>query len=267
MTEHRFGMPTMIELADLAANVAVCRRLGLSFVELHMDLPVYQPESLPADVLKRYRDERGIGFTIHLPEQLNLAAFQTDIRRGQVDCVKNIIAWAGDAGIRTLTLHMTGGVYFTLPDGKVWLHDKFRDVYLTNLLDSMDGIIPALDANDVTLLIENTGSFGRIFLQDAMEQLFERYCRRIGLTWDVGHDAGSGYKDQPFLSRHIGRVAHMHLHDYDGRSDHQPLFSGAVDIPAMLEIAETNRATVVIETKTVEALTSSVEALQERGIM
>jgi hypothetical protein len=59
----------------------------------------------------------------------------------------------------------------------------------------------------------------------------------------------------------------MHLHDSDGRSAHQPLFSGSVDISAMLELARRRQATVVIETKTAESLTASVEALRARGLM
>ena len=36
------GMPTLIELKSIEACAALCRELGLAFVELGMDLPEYQ---------------------------------------------------------------------------------------------------------------------------------------------------------------------------------------------------------------------------------
>jgi hypothetical protein len=43
MTAFMLGMPTLIELPLLAASVDLCRRLGLSFIELHADLPSCSP--------------------------------------------------------------------------------------------------------------------------------------------------------------------------------------------------------------------------------
>ena len=37
-----FGMPVLLELDTLEQNAALCRELGLSFVELNMNLPQYQ---------------------------------------------------------------------------------------------------------------------------------------------------------------------------------------------------------------------------------
>ena len=38
----QFGMPTLIELDDLEDAMKLCNELGLSFVELNMNLPQYQ---------------------------------------------------------------------------------------------------------------------------------------------------------------------------------------------------------------------------------
>jgi len=132
---------------------------------------------------------------------------------------------------------------------------------------STDDIVPGLARNGALLLIENTGTYGQDFVVEAAEQLLARYGEHVGLTWDVGHDAGSGRQDSAFIARHLDRVAHMHLHDFDGKSAHQPLFTGSVDIQAMLDVARTTQATVVIETKTVQSLTASVAALRARNVM
>ena len=59
-----FGMPTLIEIPDLEQSAALCRRLGLKFMEINMSFPQYQPECLDADKLladcldKESRDDR-----------------------------------------------------------------------------------------------------------------------------------------------------------------------------------------------------------------
>lgn len=46
------------------------------------------------------------------------------------------------------------------------------------------------------------------------------------LTWDAGHDGKSGFQEKPFFEKNLNRIRHMHLHDYNGISDHQPLYWG-----------------------------------------
>ena len=94
MSALLFGMPTLLELPDVADNVDLCRRLGLAFVELNMDLPACQPELLPDDQIMYWRDGHTIDFSVHMPEQLDLAAFQSDIRNACIAYAEGIIAWA-----------------------------------------------------------------------------------------------------------------------------------------------------------------------------
>ena len=41
-----FGMPTLIENKDLGENIALCKELDLQFVELNMNMPQFQTDSL-----------------------------------------------------------------------------------------------------------------------------------------------------------------------------------------------------------------------------
>ncbi|MCJ7543071.1 MAG: sugar phosphate isomerase/epimerase [Phycisphaerae bacterium] len=259
-------MPTLIELPDLQANVHLCRRLGLDFIELNMNSPLFLPQHLPATELREVSRREGVGFTLHLPEQLDLGAFQPEVRQGHVRCVTAAVQWAGEAGIDKLSMHLNGGVYFTLPDRRVWMYEQYRGQFLSALTESVDCIVSAPQAAGTRLLIENAGDFHLGFLCEAVEVLLERFRARVGLTYDVGHDAGAGFCDRPVMERHTGDIAHMHLHDFDGRSSHQALFTGTVDIPAALELARRLAVGVVLETKTAEALESSVAALRTRGL-
>ena len=45
-----FGIPTLIELKSTEACAALCRELGLDFVELNMNLPEYQPDRIDTAV-------------------------------------------------------------------------------------------------------------------------------------------------------------------------------------------------------------------------
>ena len=42
----QYGMPTLIENKTLNDNIALCKELGLSFIELNMNFPEYQIDKL-----------------------------------------------------------------------------------------------------------------------------------------------------------------------------------------------------------------------------
>lgn len=43
-----FGMPTLAENASLTENLQLCRELGLDFIELNMNFPEFQVDTLPS---------------------------------------------------------------------------------------------------------------------------------------------------------------------------------------------------------------------------
>ena len=267
MSGFTLGMPTLIELDGLEANVALASRLGLSFVELNMNEPRYCPEALSALCLLAVRGQSGVDFTLHLPEELDLASFHPSIRRGHLDRCLEAIAWAGEAGMRLVNLHLNPGVYFTLPERRVWLYEKYRDRFLATLEGSFRAMLDRAGPADVTICIENAGGeFAEPFIREALERLLRLDPHRIGLTWDVGHDAGSGCKARPVFEDHPERVRHMHLHDYDGKESHRVLFSGSVDVAAALSFAKHRGIDVVLETKTVGGLAESVKRIDQRDL-
>lgn len=68
-----FGMPTLIENKNLEENIALCKELGLQFVELNMNFPMYQlPQLEQTAYLRETAEKNKIYFTIHLDENLNV---------------------------------------------------------------------------------------------------------------------------------------------------------------------------------------------------
>ena len=47
----QFGMPTLVEYRNIEENIALCRRLGLRFIELNMNFPEYQADRLAGEEL------------------------------------------------------------------------------------------------------------------------------------------------------------------------------------------------------------------------
>lgn len=255
-----FGMPTLIELPDLQANVATALDLGLDFIEMNLDSPAYLPGRMAAKDIRRIGEEAGLAFTIHLPERLDLAVFQSTIRRGQLDFLSEVLEWAAEAGIELTNMHLSEGVYFTLPNRRVWLYEKYREEFLSSLMESFGELTRLASRNNIKLCIENVGRQNST-TPHALESLLQ--MDGVHLTYDVGHDAEVDFSFLHFVREHEDRLAHMHLHDFDGRSSHQTLFSGTVDIPGMIALARRLHLRVVIETKTLASLRESMRRLRE----
>ena len=85
-------MPTLIENRTLEDNIALCGRLGLKFIELNMNFPEYQVEALErTDELIEATDKKGIYYTIHLDENLNIADFNTLVTDAYLETVRRTI--------------------------------------------------------------------------------------------------------------------------------------------------------------------------------
>ncbi len=87
------------------------------------------------------------------------------------------------------------------------------------------------------------------------------------MTFDIGHDAGSGFLQRPLIDRDIGRLHHMHIHDARGKENHLPLGEGELDLHKYLNLAKEHDCRAVIEVKTIAGLRRSVEWLKERGYL
>lgn len=264
MTERkklRLGMPTLIELASFEENAALCAELGLDFVELNMNLPIFQPGRMDTEKLRKIADRYGVGVTVHLDENLDVCEFNPYVAEAYRRTAVESIGLAKELGAPLLNMHLSKGVYFTLPDQKVFLYDTYSGEYIESMRRFASVCGEA--AGDVQILIENTSGFTD-FHREALEMLLESPV--FGLTFDVGHNHGCGDRDEAFIRAHKAKLRHMHLHDALGKRDHLALGSGELDLEGYLDLACETDSSVVVEVKTVTGLRQSMEWIKEINI-
>lgn len=254
-----FGMPTLIEAPSAQESAALCRELGLRFVELNMNLPHYQLDAVDAAQLCRIAEEHGIFYTIHLDENTNVCDFNPYVAQAYLRTVRESIALAGEIGAPVVNMHMPYGVYFTLPDRRAYLFEEYRALYLARMADFRAMCEDAAAGAGVKVCIENTEGFAG-FQKESLEMLL--HSPVFALTYDVGHDHGCGGLDAAYIRQNAAHLTHMHLHDARGRKNHLPLGTGEIDLNACLRLADAHDCRVVLETKTVDGLRQSVRWLE-----
>ncbi|MBF4691943.1 sugar phosphate isomerase/epimerase family protein [Fusibacter ferrireducens] len=257
---QHFGMPTLIELDTLEDNVILCKSLGLDFVEINMNLPQFQLNQLTSEYLNALQDQYDIAFTFHLAEDIDIAHFNDDIRNTYLKIIEETIELMTKADIKKLNMHMSKGIHFTLPSQRLYLYEKYTETYMDHINAFLNFIRAELKSKNIQLCIENTGIYDSPFITKAVKTLLDD--ENIVLTWDVGHDHSSGFADQAFLEANIDRIQHFHIHDAIDKSNHLTLFDGEIDLEYFLNLSKQKEATVVFETKTIEALKESIKRLR-----
>lgn len=265
MTTLSFGMPSLLEAGGLEDNAALCRQLGLRFVELNMNLPDYQCGMLTAQQLCETGRKYGVFFTFHLDEQLDPCSFNPLAARAYRQTAVQTLLLAQAAGSPVVTMHMAQGVYFTLPDKKAYLYEQYFARYQQGLLAFRQAVEQAARGENGPLLcIENTNWANAPFIRKGVAFLLQ--SNRFALTLDTGHSWAANRADEGFMLR-TGRLRHMHLHDAQNRRDHLPLGSGALTKGEYLNLAGQYHCRIVLETKTIAGLTQSVQWLRQNGYL
>ncbi|MCL1913555.1 MAG: sugar phosphate isomerase/epimerase [Eubacteriaceae bacterium] len=251
-------MPTLIGLGSLEECAALCCELGLDFVELNMCLPMYQlgplSKKLLLDIAKRF----GLFYTIHLDDTNTPCDFNNKVANAFTESVLDTIEIAKQTPTPIINMHLSTGAHFTLPDRKVLLFEEYKQHYLDKLAIFKDLCESAIGNSGIVICVENTDAFEYNFGSESLDLLFESPVFK--LTFDIGHDASSGFKQRPVIDRHITKLGHMHIHDANPgkRQDHMPLGTGVLDLAVYVELAISYSCTTVIEVKTVQGLRNSV---------
>lgn len=257
----RYGMPTMIETDTLERCAQVAKELGLEFVELNINFPQYQLPKLDAQKLKRIAAEYGIGYTIHLDDEMSIADFNAYVAEGYRKTVLDAITLAKEVGIQTLNMHLSRGAKYTLPDRVVFFFEAYWEDYLRNVALFRDACEDAIGDSGIQICVENTGGF-LPFQRKALELLLQSPV--FGLTFDIGHNYCAKDADEGWILSHADRLHHFHIHDAaQGNKDHQTLGTGELDCARYLTLAQKYDCSVVLETKTVDSLRESVDWLHQ----
>lgn len=256
MTE--FGMPFLLEMNTLEECVSLCAELGLSFVELNANFPACQLSRLDPRRLKTLADEKGIYFTFHVEEECDPFAFNPSVRGAWMQTMRESITFARALDMPVVNMHFPRGVYITLPDRKVFLYSKYEQEFCQALEQFRAMCEDLLTGCRTRISIENTSGW-KPHEQRAIEYLLASPV--FGLTLDIGHSHGTGDEDEPFFRLHEDRLLHMHGHDALGRRNHLALGDGEIDLRSRFDLARRHNARIVLETKTIEALRTSVGRL------
>lgn len=260
----QFGMPTLIEIKSIETCAALCREVGLDFIELNMNMPEYQVDRVDTACLSEIADKYDIYYTIHLDENLNPCDFNRQVAEAYTETVLQTIEIAKKLAAPVLNMHMSKGVYFTLPEKKVYLFEEYMDEYLPKLAEFRDRCENAIGKANVKICIENSDGYDKGFLQKGLALLLE--SKEFALTFDIGHNAGIGGGDEKVLMKNKSKLWHMHIHDVREKRDHLAFGTGEQEILKYLHLAYRHNCRVVIETKTTEALKQSVDWIRREWV-
>lgn len=254
-----YGMPALIETSTLEDCAKLCAELGLDFIELNMNMPQYQLDKIDVDYFKSIADKYSIYYTIHLDENLNVSDFNPYVAEAYIKTVADTIEIAKQLGVRVVNIHMAKGVYFTLPDRKVYIFSEYKEQYLKSIIAFRNKCENAIGDTNIKICIENCDGYEN-YQKEAIELLLE--SKAFALTFDVGHNHVIGVTDEEFIMKHKDRLHHIHLHDAEGKKNHLALGTGEMDIEKYINLANEHNCRVVLETKTVDGLKQSVEWLK-----
>lgn len=254
-----FGMPTLIENSRIEECVILCKELGLDFIELNMNLPQFQVETMNIQQLKSIYENENIYFTIHLDENLNVCDFNNEVSAAYIKTVLSTIDIAKEIKIPVLNMHMSNGVYFTMPTEKIFLFNQYKDIYIKKLKRFREICEEGIGDSEIKICIENCSGY-KEFTKEGIEILLD--SKVFALTFDIGHSYCAKGVDEPFINRHIDKLFHMHAHDAKNNKEHLPLGTGEVNIREKFSLAKKYGCRVVLETKTIGGLRQSVEELK-----
>ena len=254
----KFGMPTLVECADIYECIEVAKECGLDFIEINTSFPQYQPHTLDPAALKTLAEQNGIFYTIHADEQLNPFDFNPTVSACYFSVMRDTLRFAKDIGATVVNLHLLKGVYVTLPDRVVLLSDVYRDEYITRVKEFISMCEREIGDSDLKIAIENIDS--NPFTESQLQAL-ELFMKSpvFALTLDTGHEYCLNFADSHVFEKYPEKLVHLHLHDALGTKCHLPLGEGSVDIESKL--AALRGDTCLIEVKTVVGLEKSVKHL------
>jgi len=253
-----FGMPYLLEMHSIEECCALAKELGLSFVELNANFPDCQVDGLDPVELHRLARKFGLYFTLHIEEECDPFTFNDAVRGAWKKSVHHALSIAAALEMPILNMHFPRGVYITLPEQKVFLYEKYRDNFYASLVEFRTMCEEALSGTSTRISIENTNGW-KDHEQRAIEYLLESPV--FGLTLDIGHSHGVNNVDEPFFRLHDDRLIHMHGHDGMGKKNHLALGDGEINLQERFAWAKRRNARVVLETKTIDALCTSVARL------
>lgn len=255
-----FGMPTLIETPEIEDCAKLCSELGLDFIEVSNNFPWHHTDVIDPEIYRDISSRYHLFYTIHLEEELNVCGYNRKVTEAYLATVVNAIEVAKQITAPIINMHLNSGIYVTLPNRKVYLYQEYKELFLQKLAVFRRICENAIGDSGIKICIENAGGY-MDFAREGIELLLESQV--FALTFDIGHDHAENGMDEPFIRAHKDRLIHMHIHDALGKSNHLVLGDGEIDLRDKFNLARECNCRCVLETKTIEGLTKSVERLHQ----
>jgi len=223
--------------------------LGFKTIELGGDLALFFPNAYDQASIERLailKEELGLTYTVHLPLwSVEPSTLLQPVRHGSVRAINDIIQATRPLMPEVYVLHATGALAaefyrMKIPDlARVLILKQFQ----ANALASLKEILSETGIPSRQLAIE-TIEFPLELMLELAESL------NLSICLDTGHVlvGFSGPVDfMETVSRCLPRLAEVHLHDGPAfrkthelgyGKDHQPLGSGDLDVPQLLNKLE-----------------------------
>ena len=254
----KIGIPILTELDSVEQHIELARRLGFDFVELNLGFPCCMPDRINFSSVKNCKD---IFFTVHLPETIEVGEICENARQRQVDYAKYLMKLYNEkGGITKFNLHLDLGIVMTLPDNQIYIFEKYKSDYLNSIRKSFSELSEFAGCSGISLCFENLAKT-KPFVIEALAEI-PRYPN-LFFTFDTGHDAMTGNTARSLFMQNPQKIQHMHLHDFNGKTDHQELGTGFTDFKKYVEFAGKNNLTVLIEVRKEPELANSIKLIKQ----
>ncbi|MBM7870894.1 sugar phosphate isomerase/epimerase [Clostridium pascui] len=255
------GEKSIYDIIDFAISS------GFNAVELNMNVPMFFPENYSKEDrlnIKNYTSHKGIVLTLHAPEDISLLQLQEDIREAVINRFKTIIQFGIDIGAKNLTLHVGPSVCFTLTDRKSYMEESYENEYKNILKTNLKKIVD-FAGNKIKICVENSGRFPKKVVQETVQELLD--SDNLYLTWDIGHSLENKYAEIEFFVKNIDKIHTCHIHDNNGKSDHQIPGTGLIDFKWHFNLMKDKPIIYIIEVRPREKAAQSLIALQELDLI
>jgi sugar phosphate isomerase/epimerase len=245
----------------LAPLIERCVDYGARHIELTGEMFTLAPKPLFTqieqeirDVLVPYKTDKGLSFSLHLPNMggLDLSSSIDDIRRVTIETHRRIVEIVHPLDPENFVLHIAGmaqeaaGGMFT--GGSA---GTLRTLLLGNVTKSLETLFRFLKPEEIC--VENLLAYPMDFIGPLVEDLGMSVCL------DVGHLAVRGEPLDDFLGRYGRRVREVHLHDVkkvrygpfvSAQIDHHALGQGELPVERVLRDIQATGFTgpIVLET-------------------
>lgn len=175
--------------------------------------------------------------------------------------IKNAINYYNkEANIKKYNMHLDRGVYFNLPDGKIYIFEKYKEKYEIAIDKSFAELSEFATENNIEIYFENTSITN--YIAKSFEKL-KKY-NNLYYTLDVGHSAKDNYAADKLFMKTPNMIKHMHIHDFNGEKNHKELGIGVIDVKKYLKFCEQNNIYSVIEVKRKQELINSIDYIRKK---